>query len=156
MAKVNVEKREPQTIAYIEHTGAYSEVPFQEYTERLYGWAKENKVRPGFYPLGIYLDSPEQRPPDELRCEIGIPVYGEPSPSGDVKVKEIPAMEVATIKHAAPAADYAKTYEALGMWIEEQGYEWAGPAIETYTKKPEMVEGQLIHYAKIQAPVQKK
>src|SRR3990172_6151826 len=61
-AKVKVEQRKPVKLAYIEHTGAYDDIPFETYIGRLYGWAKKAHVRPGFYPLGVFYDSPGETP----------------------------------------------------------------------------------------------
>jgi len=73
-AKVKVEQRKPVKLAYIEHTGAYDDIPFETYIGRLYGWAKKAHVRPGFYPLGVFYDSPGETPPEKCRSEIGIPI----------------------------------------------------------------------------------
>jgi len=156
MEKIKVEKTKPIQLAYIEHVGVYGEIPFDEYVPRLYAWAKENKVRPGFKSLGIYLDNPEEKPPNECRCEIGIPIKGTASPDNEIKVKELPSMEVAVIKHKGPASKYGETYKKLGEWIEENGYEFAGPAIEMYTKKPKVVGSETIIYANVQIPIKKK
>ena len=156
MAKVKVEKTKPVRLAYVEHIGDYDEIPFQKYMEKLYGWAKEKHIRPGLYSLGIYHDSPDRTPPEKCRSEIGIPIYAEAESERDVRIKDLPAMEVATISHKGTASEYPKTYGTLSKWIEENGYEWAGPSIETYTKKPKVVHGKTIVYAKVKAPVRKK
>ena len=74
----------------------------------------------------------------------------------NIKVKELPAMEVATIKHKGPAEEYQKSYGALREWTEQNSYEWAGPSIEIYSKKPKKVEGKTILYSEIQVPVKRK
>ncbi len=58
MEKIKLEKTKPMKLAYIEHVGDYGEILFNDYISRLYAWAKENKVRPGFTSIGIYLDNP--------------------------------------------------------------------------------------------------
>lgn len=65
-------------------------------------------------------------------------------------------MKVAFIKHKAPAKDYPESYRKLSEWIAQHGYEWAGPSIKVYTKKPKVVAGETILYAHIQAPVKKR
>jgi len=156
MPKVKVETRKAMRIAYIEHTGDYGAIPFDRDIERLYGWAKERKVRPGFYPLGIYYDRPATTPPEKRRSEIGIPVYGDVKGDREIKTKEVPKMKVAAISFKGPASAYPAAYDALSAWVAENGYEWSGPSIEVYSKKPEKVGGQTIMYAKIEAPIRKK
>jgi AraC family transcriptional regulator len=155
-AKVKIEHRKPLTLAYIEHRGDYGRIPFDEYIGRLYAWTKERRVRPGMQAMGIFYDSPERTPPAQCRCEIGIPVYGDVKPEGDVRVKAMPAMDVATISHRGPSREYSATYRALSEWIALHGYEWVGPSFEVYSKKPTIEKGETILYAKVMAPVRKK
>jgi len=159
MGKVKVEKTKPMKIAYIEHIGAYGEIPYDEYYSRLYEWAKENKVRPGFSAMNICYDDPEKTPPEQCRSEIAIPIKGTATPDKEIKIKELPSMEVAVIKHKGPSSEYGETYNELSQWIEENGYEWAFepiPAMEVYTKKPKIVNGETIIYANVKVPVKKK
>ncbi len=153
---IKMEKRKRTKLAYIEHTGKYDEIPFQKDFEKLYGWAKENHIRPGFYPLGIYLDRPTEVPSTKLRSEIAIPIFGNAKAEADVNIKELPAMKVAAISHNGPSTEFPNTYRKLNEWIAEKGYEWSGPAIEIYTRKPKLVGGETILYAKIEAPIRKK
>ncbi len=156
MAQVKLETRKPQILAYVEHVGAYDAIPMDTYVEKLYGWAKEKGVRPGFYPMGIYYDSPDETPPEECRSEIAIPIFGGATAEGDVKIRELKEMQVAAISHKGPSEEYAKTYQRLSEWIEQHDYEWAGPSIEVYSKKPEVAGDETILYAKVMAPVRKK
>ncbi len=156
MGNVKLEKRKSMTIAYVEHTGPYDKVPWEEYMKTLYGWAKEKKVMPGFYPLGIYLDDPEKTPKSKCRSQIAIPLYGKVKSEGKIKVRKLPSMTVAAISHKGPGEEFKNTYKQLTEWVEGKGLKWAGPPIEIYTKKPEVVGGKPILYAKVLAPVKKK
>ncbi len=156
MTGVKIKTISAQKLAYLEHTGDYGGIPYDQYFEQLYAWAKEKKVRPGFKPLGIFHDNPEETPPEQCRSEIAIPIVGDADSGEDIKVKELPSMEVAVIKHKGPSEDYKNTYKILGDWITENGYDWAGPCMEVYTKKPKVKGEQTILYATIQAPIKKK
>ncbi len=159
MDKIKIEKTKPMKIAYIEHVGAYSEVPFDKYIPRLFEWVKGKKVRPGFKSLTLCYDNPERTPPEKCRSEIAISIKGTATPDEEVKIKNLPSMEVAVIKHEGPASEYGDTYRKLSQWIEDNGYEWANepvPAWEEYTKKPKIVNGETILYAKVKVPIKKK
>jgi len=156
MAGPKLESRKAANLAYIEHQGPYDKVPWEDYMRQLYGWAKEQKVMPGFYPLAIYLDEPEKTFPEMCRSEIGITFKGRAKEQGSVKIRKISAMKVATISHKGPGSDFKKTYAKLHDWIEKKGYRISGPPIEVYSKKPEVVGGVTILYAKIMMPVSKK
>ena len=67
----------------------------------------------------------------------------------------MPAMKVASISHKGPGSEFQKTYGALTEWIEKKGFELSGLPMEIYSKKPEVVNGETILYAKILFPVKK-
>jgi AraC family transcriptional regulator len=156
MAGIKIKTIKPQKLAYIEHTGDYSSIPYDNYYEKLYSWAKEKKVRPGFKALGIFHDNPDKTPPEQCRSEICIPIVGEAESDEEIKVKELPTMEVAQIKHKGSSKEYKNTYQNLNEWITQNGYEWAGPSMEVYSKKPITKGEETIISATIQAPIKKK
>lgn len=156
MKEVEIKERKPTKIAYIKHVGSYDSIPFDKYFAQLYAWAKEKKVMPGFMPMGIFYDDPNKTPPEKCRSEIGIPIYGDVKPKGNIGIKNLPGLKVAVIRHKAPAKDYPESYKKLSDWIDRNGYEWVGPPIEVYTKKPKIVGGESMLYVNIQAPVRKK
>jgi effector-binding domain-containing protein len=105
--------------------------------------------------MGIFLDPPNANTQENLRSEIGIQIYGEARFTDGILIKELPAMEVASISHKGTSAEYPKTYKDLSEWITRHGYEWAGPSIEIYTRKPKLVRGETILFTKIMAPLRK-
>jgi AraC family transcriptional regulator len=97
MAGPKLEERKASGLAYIEHQGAFDKIPWQEYIEKLYGWAKEQKVMPGFYPMGIYHDDPKIVPQEKCRTDIGITFKGKAKETSGVKIRQMPSMKVASI-----------------------------------------------------------
>ena len=63
MDKIKIQKNKPIKLAYIEHIGKYDTIPFDKYIPRLFEWAKENKVRPGFKNINVYHDDPNEKTP---------------------------------------------------------------------------------------------
>jgi len=122
MAGPKIEARKASDLAYIEHKGPYDKVPWEEYIERLYGWAKEQKVMPGFYPMGIYLSDPKTTPPEKMRCDIAITFKGKATETRGIKMRKQPAMKVASISHKGPGSEYVKTYSKLLEFVTEKGY----------------------------------
>jgi AraC family transcriptional regulator len=155
MAGPKLEERKGSGLAYIEHQGPFDKIPWQEYIERLYGWAKQQKVMPGFYPMGIYHDDPEVVPPEKCRTDIAITFKGKAKEQAGVKVRKISAMKVATLSHKGPGSEFPKTYATLKDWIDKKGLKVSGPPMEIYSKKPEVVGGKTILYAKVMMPVAK-
>lgn len=156
MAVVKLKTIKAQKLAYLEHTGDYGTIPYDRYFGQLYDWAKKNRVRPGFKPMGIFHDNPQKTLPEQCRSEIAIPIFGDAKPDEEIKIKELPSMNVAVIKHKGTSEEYKKTYKTLSDWIAQNGYEWAGPCIEIYTKKPKVKGDLSIMFATIQAPVTRK
>jgi len=109
MSKVKLKKRKETIIAYIEHVGAYETIPFDVIIKKLYGWAKENKLRPGFKPLTIYPDDPNTTPKEQLRSWVGIPISGKAPEGGEVRTVTLPESLVAVYKHAGPASEYGNS-----------------------------------------------
>lgn len=156
MVNPKLESRKATSIAYIEHRGPYDKVPWDDYMGRLYGWAKEQRVMPGFYPMEISYDDPKKVAPEKCRSDIAITFKGKAKETPGVKIKQLPAMKVAALSHRGPGTEFANTYGKLEKWIDEKGYEVSGPSIEIYSKKPEVVGGVTILYAKVMMPVKKK
>lgn len=155
MSNPKIEKRKAANLAYIEHQGPYDKVPWEDYVKRLYSWAKEQKVMPGFYPMAIYHDDMEKTPPEKCRSEIGITFKGRAREQAGIKTRKMSAMSVATVSHKGPGSEFKNTYTKLANWIREKGYRISGPPIEVYSKKPEVIGGVTILYAKIMMPIRK-
>jgi DNA gyrase inhibitor GyrI len=156
MAGPKLESRKAANLVYIEHVGPYDKVPWEDYMKRLYGWAKEQKVMPGFYPMGIYHDDPDKIPPEKCRSDIAISFKGKAKQQSGLKTRKMPAMKVASISHKGSGSEFKNTYTELAEWINEKGYRISGPSIEVYSKRPEVVNGVTIITAKIMMPVAKK
>ena len=151
-----LESRKAANLAYIEHKGPYDKIPWEDYIKRLYGWAKEQRVMPGFYPMGIYHDAPDKTSPESCRSDIAITFKGKAKEQSGIKTRKMPAMKVAAISHKGPGSEFKNTYAKLAEWIEKKGYKTSGPPIEIYSKKPEVVNGVTILYAKVMMPIKKK
>jgi len=156
MASPKLEKRKPVTLAYIEHVGPYDSIPFHETIPKLYEWVKGKKVIPGFYPMAVFHSCPKETPPGKCRTDIAITVKGEVRSGGGVKIRKLPAMTVASLSHKGPGIEYQKSYDTLAAFVTNKGYVVSGPPMEIYSKKPEVVGGETIIYAKIMFPVKKR
>ena len=154
--EAKLKKSKAYKVAYIEHVGAYDKVPYGDYYDKLFVWTKHKNLRPAGPPMAIFLDRPEETPPEKLRCEVLIPIQGEAKPEGEIKIKEIPSTDVTSITHRGPTKDYPKTYEKLRKWVDENGYVYAGPVMEIYLSKPKIVRGETVVFTNIQASIKRK
>ena len=92
----------------------------------------------------------------ECKSWIGIPIKGEVNPDDEVKIENMPAMEVAVTKFKGPSSELKNTYKKIGEWMDENGYTWNGPCLEVCTKKPKEINGEMILFTTIQVPIKKK
>ncbi len=156
MVKPKFEERKEGDLAYIEYTGSYDSVPWDELIPKLYGWAKGQKVMPGFHPMGIFYDDPSQVPAEKCKSEIGITFKGPGKEADGIKIRHMPPQKVVAVSFKGPGSEYQRTYQELGRWIDENGHKVTGPSMEIYSKKPEMIDGVMILYSKILMPVEAK
>ncbi len=156
MDKIKIQKIKPMKLAYIEHIGEYGKVPYDKYVPRLFEWAKENKVRPGFKNINVFHDDPQEKNPSDCKSWIGIPIKGDANSDNEVKIEEIPEMQVATLKFKGPTSEYRNAYGKIKEWMNENDYDWDGPSFEVCSKKPKEVNGELFLFTTIQVPIKKK
>ena len=155
MDKIRIEKTKPIKLAYIEHIGEYSKVPYGEYIQRLFEWAKENKARPGFKSINVYHDDPQEKNPADCKTWVGIPIRGNVKPDNEVKIEDLPATDIASYKFRGTSDQIKDAYVQINKWMDENGYEWNGPSMEVCSKKPKEKNGQILLYSTIQVPIKK-
>jgi effector-binding domain-containing protein len=69
--------------------------------------------------------------------EVCIPVDVDHTPSGDVKLSILPAVErMACTIHTGPFRTVQKAYAALNEWVETNGYHITGPTRELNVRLP--------------------
>ena len=71
-----------------------------------------------------------------LDVEIGFPVSKNLPDKNDIKASKIPAGEYASCVFTGPYSDIEPAYNALSLWIKENGYEVIGIAYEFYLNDP--------------------
>jgi len=139
--EVKVKRIEPRTVAYIGVKGPFSRIG--ETMGRLYHLVMGRGYAVAGMPLGVYFNSPQEVPEEELLWEIQFPVGGEVAPGGPdddgLGVKRVEPYEVAATVHKGPYSELSKVYQDLVPWIMENGYEIAGPAEEVYMNDPQSV-----------------
>jgi effector-binding domain-containing protein len=136
--EVTVKQSEPRTVAFIPMKGPYDQIAAT--FPRLYGWVAKKGY--GFIgpPIGVYYNSPQEVPAEELLWELQCPVGNhiaacKPDVSG-VGVKKVAETGVASTIHKGPFDKVGETWGALYAWASQNGYEIAGPGEEIYLSDP--------------------
>ncbi|UWZ82964.1 AraC family transcriptional regulator [Occallatibacter riparius] len=136
--KVEIRQLKPVRVAFIRHTGPYSEVG-QAWDRLLTFMGKEGYLAGNPMMLGIVHDDPEVTPPDKVRYDACLAVDDSFSPTGDIGVQTIAGGEYAVTTHKGPYNQVGKTYsEFLGQWLPRSGHELRNlPCFEVYVNDPQ-------------------
>ena len=89
-----------------------------------------HRVRPSGPCLTIYYD--EEYKEHDVDAEVCEPITGPLGESSRVKVRDLPAAEVASAVHRGPYTTLGETIEAVVRWTEANGYRVVGPEREIY------------------------
>ena len=112
----------------------------QAYGE-IFGYLGEVGVTPAGMPFTIYYNMAQQSALDfdmsDLDIEIGVAVTQPVTPRGAMQSGWLEAGKIATCLYTGPYSDCGPAYEELGRFVQEQGYEATGVAIEYYFSGPE-------------------
>ncbi|HZT66577.1 MAG TPA: MerR family transcriptional regulator [Acidimicrobiales bacterium] len=94
-------------------------------------------------------------PPGEdgtLTVHAGFDIGDQDVPeSGDVRVVELPRIQVASVVRRGSIETVVSTYEALARWIEDTGYRTIGRSRELYHERP--TEEPERHVTELQMPI---
>jgi AraC family transcriptional regulator len=145
-----VEKRQ---VAYITYKGPYDEVPVL--MGEVVGFIMAKGLQIIGPPFGIYFNSPQEVPVEELMYEIAMPFAGEAKEESRVKIKTVPEQLVLSTIYKGPYSEAGMAIGAVAQYAYQNGYEIIGPPMETYLSDPnETPESELV--TEISFPVMKK
>lgn len=151
--EIEEKKLEERTVAYITYKGSYEEVPVL--MGEIVGFIMAKGLQIMGPPYGVYFNSPQEVPVEELMYEIAMPFAGEATEEGRVKIKTTPEQLVLSTVYKGPYSGCGDAIGALAEHAFKNGYEIVGPPMETYISDPnETPESELI--TEMCFPVKKK
>jgi AraC family transcriptional regulator len=121
-------------VAYVSEMGPMGEAVKRGF-DKLFAWVGAHNVQPLGASIGIFYDDPAKVPADKLRSDLCVPVADEVQGSGDVQIKNIGDMPVATITYQGEQ-NIEHAYDEVYDWLHAQGYRDSGAPMETYLSKP--------------------
>src|SRR5262249_11483344 len=102
---------------------------FTDLAPKLASHLQRAGARPG--TLVGYYDDPDED--GSVGVHVAFDIDGQDVPPGDeVKVVELPVIEVASLVHRGSMEGIVPIYEALIRWIEDSGFRLAGYSRELY------------------------
>ncbi len=96
----------------------------------LEGYLALHRVRPSAACFTMYHD--EEYKEREVDAEVCEPITAELTESRRVKVRTLPAAEMASAIHRGPYTELGKAIEGILQWLETNGYRITGPEREIY------------------------
>ncbi len=130
-------------VAYISYKGSFEEIPVL--MGEVVGYVMAKGLQMMGPPFGVFYNSPQEVPVEEVMYEIGIPFDGEAEEEGWVKIKTEPEKLVLSTIYKGPYSECGTAIGALAEYAYKNGYEIIGPLTETYLSDPnETPENQLV------------
>lgn len=154
---IEVVEIEPFFYAAVEMAGSYEQ--HGQAFMMLMGAAGQQGIPMNEAPFGIYHNSPEETPEEELKWEVGLPLQGEKELAAPIVLKKWEHTTVAQrdFEGAIDSDEMQAVYMGMYEWITANGYELAGPMLERFLSMPSPNEkGETVGKVQIVFPVQKK
>ena len=98
----------------------------------LYGHLGRHGVPPRGEPFTMY----HAFGPDGIDAEVCLPVPTVVPATDRITYRELPAVTVVETLHVGPYDELGQAYQALDEWIDDHGFEAAGPVRERYLNEP--------------------
>ena len=123
--------------------------------DEVYGYLARGGVN-GLTEIGVAIWHDDEYKTSDIDVEAAV-YLKQPIPEGGrVKVYQLPAASMASVIHKGPYNRLSQAYEALGRWIEANGYKIVGPNREVYLYCTQPVRQDDDSYVtEIQFPVEK-
>lgn len=105
----------------------------------LFGYLGELGEPPSGAPFALYFGDMQGFDPNDFEMELCVPVNRVLESRGDIVAREVPGGLAAVTLHKGPYSTLEQAYDDLDAWIEENGYQYAGPAREVWLNDPSQV-----------------
>ncbi len=136
MHPVETRTEPARRIVALKHRGNYAEIGRS--FETFGALCESRKLWPQLGPvIGLYLDSPDEVPEQDLRSYAGAEYRGDAAPDG-MEDLSIPGGKTAVLRYKGPYSGIHAAYHSLfGNWLPDSGEEPADqPCYEIYLNDP--------------------
>lgn len=104
---------------------------------KIYGAIMQYLAELGEQPAGMPFTAYHNMDMQNLDLEIGFPVARKLAGKGEIQASEFPGGKLASVMHIGPYDQLGAAYDALGKWVQAQGYVPTGAMYEMYYDGPE-------------------
>lgn len=114
-------------------------------------------IQPAGAPFTIWHDHgfKDTNVDAELAVPVSAAAAGAFPGDAQVKISHLPAAEMACVIHHGSYDDFGQAYQAIGAWIDSNGYRICGANREVYLSGPEGGPNSANYVTEIQFPVEK-
>jgi effector-binding domain-containing protein len=152
---IKVKSTPAYKVASLEKTGRGGSEPLRSEFRELEKWAKKNKVKTGDY-LCYFHEAGKS--PENYKFEACLEVRGNPMAEGKIKIKDLPKINVASVKFNPEKIAPRLVYNGVYGWLSEndEGYKEADSySREVYPGNP-WTSSWAWTRVEIQVPAEKK
>jgi AraC family transcriptional regulator len=138
---VTIKQLKPMRVAFMRHTGPYSEVG-ETWQKLLMYLGKEGLLGSGTLFIGICHDDPAVTAPEKVRYDACVTQDSGFKPQDEIGVQTIPGGDYAVMTHLGPYDKLAESYaRLLGQWLPRGNRMLRStPCFEEYLNSPESTD----------------
>ncbi|MGA3107967.1 MAG: GyrI-like domain-containing protein [Candidatus Bathyarchaeia archaeon] len=142
-------------VASILRVGSYKSNMLRSEFSQLVKWANQRKLRTGKWML-YFIDEPGgARPMNKLRSEACLQIKGNAESEGKIKVKTLPAQNVASVTFNPDKVSPHLVYSGIYGWLRYSGFKDTTQGREVYNGNP-WRNPRAWANAEVQVPAKKK
>ena len=106
--------------------------------------------------MAIYYD--EGFKETDVDVETAVPIANAPPDAGNgrVRLRQLPAVTVASVLHQGPYTSLSAAYQAVMQWISDNNYQITGPDREIYLRGPGLNTKPAEYVTEIQFPISER
>ncbi|OQD58934.1 transcriptional regulator [Methanobrevibacter arboriphilus JCM 13429 = DSM 1125] len=137
VSRIEIVKKSKQPVISIKTTTKMENLPIVigETYEKIEEYLKEIGEYPEDIPFVRYFNMDMEN----LKVEIGFPVYKELPGKDDIEFSYIEEMKAVYSLYQGPYQEMGETYDEIMMWIEDNGMKPTGIFLESYYNSPKDV-----------------
>ncbi len=147
---------EPFDYCAVEMTGDF--MKHGEAFETMYSEVSAQGLQIKDAPFGVYYNSPDQVPMEQLKWEVGQVMDVKMELKAPLTLKRWEFTTLVSAEYNGPfnSPEMGNVYQAIFSYIGQNGYVPAGPMMETFLNMPDTAaDGGWEGHVKISVPVQK-
>ena len=151
---IHADKLPPMKVLFIRNKGAADPVGFMKRFAGLEALIKKEKCNAVGPVMAVYYDDYHVYDPMNADIEVCVPV--QEAGEGSDYIRDFGNVEVVSAIHYGPYRNEYQTYGLMMEWMEKEGFEMCGNAIEKYLIDPVLTEHEEEFITELLIPVRKR